>query len=655
MEKDRLILMVQSSKTIYCYYNVSPNTIKDFEIENGVGSYNRAIPVIKCYSTLNGIEEEIKTEEINGFANNWFINLEKSGIDVFVKLGRMIDNKFITLMTSNTVSTLKDSISKNVKNEYINLNNNEEKTNPSKQGYVSFVLHSHLPYVRHMGTIDPLEERWLFEAMIECYLPLISAFDNMYIDDVDFKITMSLTPPLMEMLEDEYLNKNFRKYLTKTLKLIRLEIERTKENEELNKVAKFYYKRFTLLQKVYRKYNNNIMDGFRRYDKRGNLEIIASSATHALLPLHEQNKEAVNAQIKQGVENYKKHLGHGPKGFWLPECAYSYFLDEILKENNIEYFIMENKGVLYASPKPKNGTFEPISSPNNILSFARDDASSGQIWSSVDGYPGDYNYREFYRDIGYELPMEYIAPFINASGIRIDTGIKYNKITGKTEEKSIYNREKAIERVESHATHFAESRDFQVNNLLKEMDKPIVVCAFDTELFGHWWFEGPDFIEMFLRKSCEEWTSYNITTIKEYIKKIDKVQISSANPSSWGEESNFSVWLNMDNQWIYREIHERQENMVEIANKNKAPRQPKKRALNQLARELMLLESSDWPFIIKNKTTVLYAENRIKDHIERFDKIYIDICKNKIDEKYLNTIEKQDNIFKEINYKIYRK
>lgn len=522
------------------------------------------------------------------------------------------------------------------------------------KGYVSMVLHSHLPFVRHPEVKDALEEKWLFEAMMECYIPLINVYDEIIKDNIKFRITMSITPPLMSMLEDQYLNERFLEYLIKSIELSEKEIERTKDQGEINKTARFYNSRFKKFLQIYNSYDKRLMNAFKKFANLGVLEIITSAATHGLLPLLMVNKEAVRAQLKIGVDSYIEHMGFTPKGIWLPECAYTYDLDGMLKELGIEYFIIESVGIENGSPKPRYGTATPISTPSGVCAFGRDSESGHQVWSSYMGFPGDVNYREFYRDIGYELPIEYIGDYIHESGIRIDTGFKYYRITGKSQHKEPYNRKWAMERVENNATHFAHCRNTQILELSEQMDvPPIITCPYDTELFGHWWFEGPDFIDKFIRKSSENWNEYELITPSEYLKKYPMVQCSSPSPSSWGKDSDYSVWLNPLNDWIYRDVHACETAMTTLANTYKDPNNIQKRALNQAARELLLAESSDWPFIINGNTTVKYATKRVNTHIERFYRLYDDITKNCLEKKFLEHLEELDNIFPNIDYKIY--
>ena len=523
------------------------------------------------------------------------------------------------------------------------------------KGYIAMILHSHIPFVRHPDMEDALEERWLFQAMSESYIPLIQVFDRLIQDKINYKITLSLTPPLMTTLEDQYLNERFIKYLENSIKLSREEIVRTKYNKEENKLAYFYEKRFMEISKTYYKYNGNLMNAFRKFDRLGYIEFITSAATHGILPLLSIHKESVSAQVRLGVETYTEKMGHEPNGIWLPECAYSYSLDSILKENNLKYFITESTGVLNASPKPLYGTFAPIITPNGVIALGRDIKSSRQLWSSTQGYPGDYNYREFYRDIGYDLPMEYIAPYINRNGIRIDTGIKYYKITGKTEEKLYYDREKAMGKVKEHAQHFINERNNEFTKIKPHMDgMPIITCPYDTELFGHWWYEGPEFIESFLRNSAKKENVYKLTTPSEFISKCKKIQCCSPDPSSWGENGDYSVWLNASNSWIYKKIHSCADKMINLSNNYTNPSEIEERALNQAARELLLAESSDWPFIIKNNTASEYASKRVNCHVERFEKIYNEIISNTVDINWLLNVENIDNIFPKINFRIYK-
>jgi len=524
------------------------------------------------------------------------------------------------------------------------------------KGYLSLVLHAHLPYVRHPEFEEYLEEKWFFEAMAETYIPLVDMFDRLVDDNIPFCITMTLTPTLLSMMDDQLLRERFLSYLYKLMELSEKEVQRTKNMYQVSEVTKMYRDKLKRILHIYRdKYHGNIIDAFRKYKDIGCIELLASAATHGYLPLYEEYPEALNAQIQQGINTYKRYFGNSPKGFWLPECGYTPVLDEILIKHNIYYFICESHGIEYAVPRPEYGTYAPICSPRGVVAFGRDQESSKQVWSMDEGYPGDYDYRDFYRDIGYDLDYEYIKPYILPNGQRTHTGLKYYKITGKTEDKHIYIPENAIEKASIHAANFIFNRQQQIKYYSGGMTKPpIVVCPYDAELFGHWWFEGVDWLNFVIRKSVYDQNIYTLITPFKYLERYPKVQVAQPCPSSWGYQGYNEVWLNGSNDWIYRHIHKSVQRMTFLANRAVASSPLVERALNQAAREVMLAQSSDWAFIMKTGTMVEYAKNRTLAHLGRFNRLYHDISNNCIDENWLRDIEYIDNIFPDMDYSMYK-
>ena len=357
-----------------------------------------------------------------------------------------------------------------------------------KKGYVSFVLHAHLPFIHHPESENYLEEQWLFEAISETYIPLLLTFQKLVEEKVDFRITMSMTPPLLNMLDNKLLQKRYIKYLKKHIELAKKETKRTVYDERINKLSYYYLDRYSNDLHVFHDiYNDNIIQGFKHFQDIGVLEIITCGATHGFFPILYITEQTIKAQIAVGVQTYEKHFGRKPRGIWLPECGYVPEADKYLKEYGIEYILTESHGILYADPAPIYGTYSPIVSPNGVIAFGRDMESSRQVWSSINGYPGDFNYREFYRDIGYDAPYDYIKPYIAHNGVRVHTGIKYHRITGKDCEKDVYNIQWAHDSSEMQAGHFMNSRIEQINNVSKLMNKPpIILCPYDAELYGHW-------------------------------------------------------------------------------------------------------------------------------------------------------------------------
>ncbi len=526
------------------------------------------------------------------------------------------------------------------------------------KGYVSFVLHAHLPFIHHPESEDYLEEQWLFEAISETYIPLLLNYQKLVEEKVDFRITMSMTPPLLNMLDNKLLQQRYIAYLNKHIELAQKEIKRTENNPQENQLAHYYFDRYSNDLHVFHDiYQDNIISGFKHFQDIGVLEIITCGATHGYFPILYITEQTVKAQIAVGVQTYEKYFGRKPRGIWLPECGYVPEADKYLKKFGIEYVITESHGILYASPAPVYGTYAPIVSPTGVIAFGRDMESSRQVWSSINGYPGDFNYREFYRDIGYDVEdYEYIKPYIASNGVRVSTGIKYHRITGKTGEKDYYNLQWAKDSAEMQAGHFMNSRIQQIHDVAPYMNKPpIILCPYDAELYGHWWYEGPYWLYILFKKIYYDQDEFSLITPSEYIDKYPSIQVSTPCRSSWGANGYSEVWLNPTNDYVHRHLHVVGNRMVELANLYANETDKIKIAtLNQCARELLLAQSSDWLFIITNGTMVDYAKKRIKDHIGRFNKLYEQIKTDTIDTAYLKQIQEIDCIFSEINYDIYR-
>ena len=524
------------------------------------------------------------------------------------------------------------------------------------KGYVSFVLHAHLPFVYHPESEDYLEEQWLFEAISETYIPLLQNFKKLEEENVDFRITMSLTPPLLSMLDNELLQKRYIKYLKTHIELCEKEVKRTAYDERLNKLSYYYLERYTNDLHIFKDvYNCNLINGFKYFQDIGVLEIITCGATHGYFPILYVNENTVRAQIGVGVQTYEKYFGRKPRGIWLPECGYVPQADKYLREFGIEYILTESHGILYADPTPIYGTFAPIVSPGGIVAFGRDIESSKQVWSSIIGYPGDFNYREYYRDIGFETDYDYIKPYIASNGVRVHTGIKYYRITSKSDFKDYYNPQWAMDTAERQAGHFLDSRVTQINSLSEHMHvPPLVVCPYDAELYGHWWYEGPYWLYILFKKIYYDDCNFKLITPGEYIDKYPEIQQASPCISSWGRNGYSEVWLNNENDYAHKHLHVAGDRMVELA--HLFPNETddlKKQALNQCARELLLAQSSDWLFIITTGTMVDYAKKRIKDHIGRFNKLYEQIKNNNVNKDYLNMLMEKDKLFPDIDYMIY--
>ncbi|MFW5982113.1 MAG: glycoside hydrolase family 57 protein [Halanaerobiaceae bacterium] len=523
------------------------------------------------------------------------------------------------------------------------------------KGYLAMILHAHLPFVKHEKDGE-LAEDWLYEAITETYIPLIIIMNRLWKKGVDFHFTLNISPTLASMLADPTLQYRYQKHLESLIELSEKELVRTRNEPEFYRLAEMYNYLFKEAYYFYHeRYKNNLINAYKEFQEKGNIEIITCAATHAYLPLI-LTEEAVNAQIKTGVDTYKRFFGKRPDGIWLPECAFSPSLDPILAENNIRYYISSSHGVLYAKPRPRYGLFAPIYTPSGVAAFGRDLESSKQVWSANEGYPGDFNYREFYRDIGWDLDYEYIKDYL-PSGIRKHTGLKYYKITGKSDWKEPYNPIVAKEKVAEHAGNFMFNRQEQLKYLSEVMDrKPLIVSPYDAELYGHWWFEGPMWLEFLFEKIHFDQNVIETITLGEYLKKHPRNQVAMPSESSWGYKGYHEVWLNETNDWIYRHLHQAELKLIKLSEKYmhiEKKDNPYYRALNQMARELLLAQSSDWAFIMKADTMVDYAILRTKRHLKNFLNIEKQILNQNIDYQELSSLENINNLFPEIDFKIY--
>ena len=523
-----------------------------------------------------------------------------------------------------------------------------------ERGYFALVLHAHLPFVRHPEYEDCLEEQWFYEAVVETYIPLLQVLEGWVRDRVPFRLTLSVSPTLVAMFQDPLLQSRALRHIRRLIELSEREAKRTHRQPEFRRVAEMYRERFRQALKLYLRYDRDLVQAFRGFQERGGLECITCPATHALLPLLAVNEPAVRAQVQVGVAEYRRSFGRTPPGIWLPECGYYPGLDKLLREDGIRYFCVESHGLLHAEPCPRYGVYAPVLTPSGVAAFGRDPESSKAVWSSIEGYPGDFDYREFYRDIGYDLDYEVIKPYLPGGGIRTNTGIKYYRITGKTEQKEPYVRARAMEKAALHAGHYMGNREKQIAGLAAGMDRPpIVVAPYDAELFGHWWFEGPEWMDCFVRQVARDQTSFRLITPSEYLDLHPLNQACTPSASSWGYRGYNEVWLNGSNDWIYPHLHHAADLMVELTGRMPRARGLRRRALNQAARELLLAQASDWAFMMKTGTTADYATQRTRRHLARFLRLMHQIQTGKIDEGWLARLESGDGVFRGIDYRVF--
>ncbi|MEK7796565.1 MAG: 1,4-alpha-glucan branching protein domain-containing protein [Pseudomonadota bacterium] len=523
------------------------------------------------------------------------------------------------------------------------------------KGYLALVLHAHLPFVRHPEYDRFLEEDWFFEALTETYLPLLDVFEGLVRDGIPFRMTMSLTPPLLSMMTDPQLQERYVRYLDERLEALAQERRRTRHDPYFLPVVEFYSERFAHLRRRFVAQDGcDVTRAFRALMEAGHLEIITCGATHGYFPMLAANPESLYAQLSMAVRTHRRILGRAPRGIWLPECGYAPGVDHLLAEFGIEYFFVDTHGLLNAAPQPKYGVHRPARTPGGPAAFARDYESSKQVWAAEEGYPGDLLYREFYRDAGFDVDEPHIRKLLHA-GIKTFTGLKYHRITGKTDWKEPYHPSWARERAAAHAGHFMFNRQRQVEWLGSFFDRPpIIVSPYDAELFGHWWFEGPQWIDFLLRKIACDQNDIKTITPAEYLDRFGDLQTVQPPECSWGAGGFHEVWLNGSNEWVYPLLHAAAERMSALVQRFPDAEGLLRWALDQAARELLLAQSSDWAFIMKTGTSVEYAVRRFKTHLHRFNRLAEMAESGRYDESYLREVTARDSLFPDMDYRIFQ-
>ena len=516
----------------------------------------------------------------------------------------------------------------------------------SERGFLSIVLHAHLPFVRHPEHERFLEEDWLFEAIVETYLPLIEVLDGLDKDGIKETITLSLSPTLISMLDDDLLRERTSAHFDRLVRLAEAETIRTKSDPPpFRSLAHFYKDRIERMRALYGDIDRDIAGAFDRLADRGQLHLITCAATHGFLPLLDE-PSAVKAQVFVARDQYTERFGRPPAGIWLPECAFRPGLDRVLADAGIEFFFLDTHGITNASPSPRGAHYTPIRTPAGPVAFGRDPESSESVWSSEVGYPGDPVYRDFYRDVGFDREEDYIRPFIHPDGIRCFTGIKYHAVTGDTDEKKPYDPRAAMEQACIHAKHFVSSRIARLESEGRSMDSPPIITApFDAELFGHWWFEGPEFLGQVLREAAQCQDRIRVTDPASYLDTTPSIPAGIPPECSWGAGGHWAVWLNEKNDWIYPHLERTGRAMEAAVHSHPDPDPWSHRVLRQMGRELMLAQASDWPFILNAGTAVDYANQRIHSHVDRFEQLLSMLDEASQNDKALASMEATDNLF----------
>ncbi len=526
---------------------------------------------------------------------------------------------------------------------------------PTKKGYLCLALHGHLPYVVSHGAW-PHGTDWLCEAAAECYLPVLRALTGLVEEGLSPKICLGLTPVLVEQLRSREFVAEFHRYLDHKQESARADEQHFRGQGQpgaaglAERWVGFYG---DLKRDFAERWGEDLIGAFGRLQDEGHIEILTSAATHAYLPLVGLD-ECVQAQVALGVESYRRHFGRDPRGFWLPECGYRpryrwapplggtglstslrKGVDEFLSESGLEYFIVDSQllqggealGVyrerfealarlwrVFAAQQPVREKVESNSPYQAYLAessgegkrpvafFARDQRTGLQVWSREHGYPGDGWYLEFHKK-------------------HFPGGHRYWRVTSSKAdlgEKEWYEPDRVRDRIEENAAHFVGLAHELLLGHWEETGEPGVVCApYDAELFGHWWFEGPEWLAAVVRKMAAS-EDIGLATGSEYLATVPAVELFGLPEGSWGEGGFHWVWLNEWTEWTWRHVYECEVRARALCRALRAGDEEAERVVQQCLRELVLLESSDWQFLITTWSARDYAEARFAEHLAAF-------------------------------------
>lgn len=522
-------------------------------------------------------------------------------------------------------------------------------------GTFSLVLHSHIPYVLAHGS-SPHGTDWLSEAAAETYLPLLDVCHRLIADGISPKITLGLTPVLVEQLRDPSFHDEFSRYLRAKVDsaVSNGQQFRAEGNYHMAYLARFWEDWYGKKRRDFEeRYSCDIVGGFAELQDAGHIEIITSNATHGYTTLFSQDT-SIQAQVKQGVASYKRHFGRSPRGFMLPECAYRpryrwsapaavpgvpktpYLrkgIDEFLAENGIDYFFVdghllrggeppsiyadkygplsriwrqfarETRDVSYRSNSVYRGYEVKSAAERCVAVYGRDSETGVQVWSGDRGYPGDEWYLEFHK--------KYQDPRSRRLGLRYWRVSKEKADLGS---KHLYEPHRAEAQTRAHATHFVS----MVRDVLRsQADPEAILCAvYDTELYGHWWFEGPEWLYQVITDMAAD-RGIKRETVGDYNEAKPPREAVDLPEGSWGEGGFHYIWLNGETAWSWKMIYETEVEVSELA-RDYAESKPAERILKQAVREAMLMMASDWQFCISTGGARDYAEVRLRNHYDNF-------------------------------------
>jgi 1,4-alpha-glucan branching enzyme len=522
------------------------------------------------------------------------------------------------------------------------------------KGYFSLVLHTHMPYVRKNGAF-PVGEDWIYQVMSDTYLPMLDMLCRLENEGVSNCLALTLTPVLCEQLADQYIGEKFVAYLKTMAKRTDRDIQDFIYFQDAPRkaIAEGYLEGFQRKLAEFLAIDGDMLAAIRGLESSGMIETLACSATHAFLPAM-ADWRSVRYQVQLGLESHRRRLGVNPAGFWMPECAYRQGLEKLLESEGVRY-VPVDPSALCGPPSARPCLIEGSA----VAALARSDRAHLDVWDEQAGYPTD----DWYLD---------------STKYYHNSGLLYWRVTGPAvsiEDKAVYEPERASRRALDHAGSFIEDmkRELAAAESIstpstgehphphpgplpsREREEvvgpgPLVLASYDTELFGHGWREGFYWMEILLRSLAASGT-IAMTTPARYLDSDPPSRSATLRETTWGTDKDASTWVNTRTEWMWRQLDSAQAKLFELLARFGTKDGARQRILRQAAREVLLMESSDWPYMVAKDRASNYATQRFNTHDERFWGLARALEQGDVSQaiKLAAEVEEVDNIFAELD------
>lgn len=514
---------------------------------------------------------------------------------------------------------------------------------PAPRTYLLLLFNTHQPYVRHPEADHCLEENWLNEAITESYIPLLDRIEGIARDGIRAPLSFVLSPTLLLMLDDNLRRQRYLTYLDERLGFLETEIHRFRGQPDLCRIAHLHRRRIERCRTLFTEmWHGDLLGVFRRLRRAGAITLLPSVGTHAYLPLWNLFPEIVELQVRAGLMWHEHCFGEKPEGFWLPECGYYPGLDVVLARNGVRHCFVDAHGVLNGRPGPVRGTDAPVHTPAGIAVLPRDLTAHRQVWVESEGYPGDPIYLNRWRDASFECDRPTAPPIAHELN-RYPCGVRY--WSGR-ESARPYSPEAAYARCVEHARHFVSTLGASRTPADRSDDRPPLIAGlYDTEHFGHWWFEGPMWLDHTLRLLAGGETQVQLVSAREYLAAYPVNQVVQPTTSSWGYQGYSEVWLMGRNHWIYPPLFDGLEWLRRLVGSGAVANARLRAILNRYLRESMLAQASDWAFMMHSEPKQTYAATRIEGHFRNMQKLRAAVDSNSAADALVEHLDRQMPLF----------